>query len=214
MHSVLQRTFAKAPLFTGLPATLQNLPFVKTRLFRVSVLHRFAGVSQACLVGCGPQRSAHRLVGRTTCQKTAPDCEASGYLVALSNHVLQRPLDVGKAAAHHLDNREEACRSPQRLGISGHIKCRIGGDESSEALAVLMSSSVNRRMTSLLVSGVIGFFLRVGHRANSVVVSVRYKTYNAHALRNLLFGVSLISSYSRVRIPLPASFRGVRSVKS
>lgn len=53
----------------------------------------------------------------------APNCEASGYLVALRNHVLQRPLDGGKSRRASSGQSTGSPPVHAAVGISGYIKC-------------------------------------------------------------------------------------------
>src|SRR5579872_886478 len=48
--------------------------------------------------------------------------EARSYLIAFGDQFLQRPLDVGKATSHHLDNREVSSRTPHRFGASRNME--------------------------------------------------------------------------------------------
>ena len=52
--------------------------------------------------------------------------EARRYFVRFRNCVLQRPLNVRKAAAHHSDNRQVTSRPPHGLGASRNMEYRVG----------------------------------------------------------------------------------------
>jgi hypothetical protein len=59
-----------------------------------------------------------------------PKGEASGYFIALGHRLFQRPLDVRKTTAHHLDDLEVTRRTTWRHGHSRrYMKYGVRGDE-------------------------------------------------------------------------------------
>lgn len=60
---------------------------------------------------------------------SAPHCEPCGHLVAFSNTLLQSPLSIGEASAHHPDDSQVASRIAHRLGMPRYMKYRIGRNE-------------------------------------------------------------------------------------
>ena len=66
----------------------------------------------------------------------ASHCVTRRYSIALSDRLVERPLNIGEAATHHSDDCEVAARALQRLRLSRDMKYRARIDEFSGQLLV------------------------------------------------------------------------------
>src|SRR6185503_288362 len=77
--------------------------------------------------------------------------EACGYPVAFRDQLLERPLNIRKAPAHHPDDREVARRPLQRLGATRYVKYGIRRDEFLPQIRARRINEVSKSLHQKLV---------------------------------------------------------------